>query len=59
MAGQFGASLQLIERVTEISLAEFAEMGPEDRAAIENVRERMGLPRIPVAEIKRICRGRF
>jgi hypothetical protein len=59
MAGQFGASLQLIERVTEISQAEFAEMGPEDRAAIENVRKSMDLPRIPVASIKRIYRGRF
>jgi hypothetical protein len=38
---QFGVSLQTIERVTE-----FEEIGPEDRTAIETVRERMRLSRI-------------
>jgi hypothetical protein len=49
IAEQFGVSPQTIERVAEFTLAEFEEMGPEDRAAIETVRERMGLSRIPVA----------
>jgi hypothetical protein len=44
MGEEFGVSLQIIER-----MAEFEKMGPEDRAVIETMREKMGLSRIPIA----------